>query len=535
LFAIAAIGGMLQAQDITNKDLLAGLSNSSAWLTYSGDYSGQRHSPLEQLTPSNVGQLAAQWTFQTGVLGKFEATPIVVDGVVYVTGPNNRAWAIDARTGRQIWAYERVLPKDFRACCGPVNRGFAVYRDRLYMGTLDAHLIALDRKSGKVLWDVEITDYTQGYAAPAAPLVVKDKLIVGIAGGEFAIRGFIDAYNPETGARVWRLWTVPAPGEPGSETWSGESWKKGGGPTWLTGTYDPDLNLVYWGTGNPSPSHYGEDRKGDNLYTASLIAFDPDTGSLKWHYQFTPHDLWDWDANQIPVLADLTINGRPRKVVMAANRNGFFYVLDRADGQFLYAKPYVERLTWAKEIDSNGRPVFLPNQIPTKEGTKTCPDALGATNFMSPAFDPVARLFFVSSRETCRTFVGEPPPADYKMGDRTLGGRARPPTPEDRGWGALRAIDPLTGERKWEVRHETPPWAGVLSTASGLVFSGNSEGVFFVVNARDGKELWRYQTGGPIYAAPTTYMIDRRQYVTIPAGQNLTSFALPSSVVERSP
>ncbi len=534
MLVMATIGVALRAQDITNRELLAGFSNPSTWVTYSGDYTGQRHSPLKQVTVSNVGQLAAQWTFQTGVGGKFEAAPIVVDGVVYITGVNNHAWAIDAKTGRAVWSYERTLPKDFRACCGPVNRGFAVYGDRLFMGTLDAHLIALDKKTGKVIWDVEIVDYKQGYASSAAPLVVNGKLLVGIAGGEFAIRGFLDAYDPDNGARIWRLWTVPETGQPGSETWPEEAWKKGGGPTWLTGTYDPALNLVYWGTGNPSPSHYGEDRKGDNLYTGSLIALDPDTGKLRWHYQFTPHDLWDWDANQIPVLADVTVAGRPRKVVMVANRNGFFYVLDRATGQFLYAKPFIERLTWAKEIGSDGRPVFLPNQVPTKEGTRTCPDALGGTNFMSPSFDPTIGLFFVSARETCRTYVGEPPPAGYKAGDRTLGGTARAPTPDDRGWGALRAIDPLTGERKWEVRHDTPSWAGVLSTAAGLVFSGNNEGVFFAVNARDGKELWRYQAGGSIYGAPTTYMIDGRQYVTIPAGQTLTSFALPSSIVSRS-
>jgi alcohol dehydrogenase (cytochrome c) len=519
-------------QGITTKDLLAGLDNPTRWLTYSGDYSGRRHSPLTQITPANAGLLSAQWTFQTGVAGKFEATPLVIDGILYVTGPQNHAWAIDGKTGRQLWRYQRPVPADVRACCGLVNRGFAVHGDRLYLATLDAYLIALDMKTGKMIWESQIADYKQGYAATPAPLVVNDKVIVGIAGGEFAIRGFLDAYDVNTGQRAWRFYTVPAPGEPGSDTWAAASWERGGAPTWLSGSYDPDSNTIYWGTGNPNPDFYGDSRKGDNLYSGSLIALDADRGTLKWHFQFTPHDVHDWDANQIPVLADLTIAGTPRKVVMVANRNGFFYVLDRTNGQFIHARPFVHQ-TWAKEIDAKGRPVELPNQRPTAQGTLTCPDLFGGTNFMSPSYDPASGLFFVSARETCQIYFAEAPPEGYKPGDRVMGGRVtRAPQPPT---GALRAIDPLTGERKWEIAHPTPSWAGVLSTAGGVVFTGTNEGEVIAAESRTGKELWRHSVGAPIYAAPVTYMLDGRQYVVMPAGMTLTAFSIPRSTTVASP
>jgi alcohol dehydrogenase (cytochrome c) len=524
---------VLDAQGITSKDLLDGLANPARWLTYSGDYSGRRHSPLKEITASNAGQLAAQWTFQTGVPGKFEATPLVVDGVLYVGGPMNHAWAIDGRTGRQIWRYQRPVPDGVRACCGMVNRGLAVHGDRVFMATLDSFLVALDMKTGKVVWESEIADYRQGYASTGAPIVVNDKIITGIAGGEFAIRGFLDAYDVNTGTRIWRFWTIPGPGEPGHETWPKEvnTWERGGAPTWLSGTYDPELNTVYWGTGNPNPDFYGDDRKGDNLYSGSLVALDADTGKLKWHFQFTPHDVHDWDANQIPVLADLTIDGKPVKAVVVANRNGFLYVLDRASGKFLHARPFVHQ-TWAREIGADGRPIELPDQRPTPKGTMTCPDLFGGTNFMSPSFDPATGLLYVSARETCQIYFSEAPPAGYKAGDRTMGGRVTR-APDTTPSGALRAIDPITGERKWEITHPTPSWAGVLTTAGGVVFSGDNEGYVIAADSRSGKELWRYQTGAPIYAPPTTYAIDGRQYVVMPAGMTLTAFALPAANATR--
>ncbi len=364
----------------------------------------------------------------------------------------------------------------------------------------------------------------------AGPAHRQDKIIVGIAGGEFAIRGFLDAYDVNTGKQVWRFWTIPAPGEPGSETWPAGAWERGGAPTWMSGSYDPELNLLYWGTGNPNPDFYGDDRKGDNLYSGSLVALDADSGTLKWHFQFTPHDTHDWDANHIPVLADVTLAGQPRKVVMVANRNGFLYVLDRTSGAFIHANPFV-RQTWAKEIGVDGRPVELPDQQPTAKGTLTCPDLFGGTNFMSPSFDPATGLLYVSARETCQIFIAEAPPAGYKAGDRVMGGRlAR--APDFSPYGALRAIDPLTGERKWEIKHPAPSWAGVLSTAGGVVFSGTIDGGFFAADSRTGKELWRYRTGAPIYAPPTTYQIDGRQYVAMPSGMTLMAFALPVSTTQ---
>ena len=524
LGTLAAIS-TISAQDITTRELLDGLANPSRWLTHSGDYAGHRFSPLKDVTPANAGQLAAQWAFQTGVNNKFEATPIVIDGTLYVTGALNHAWAIDGRTGRQLWHYQRTLPQGLKVCCGLVNRGFAVYGDRLFLVTLDAHFVALEMKTGKVIYDVEMAAVKDGFAATGAPLVVKGKVIVGVAGGEFANRGFIDAYDPQTGQRLWRFYTIPAPGEPGSDTWQGDNWQRGGAPTWLTGTYDPALNLLYWGTGNPNPDWDGESRPGANLYTDSLVALDPDTGTLKWHFQYTPHDTHDWDANEVPVLADLTIGGRPRKVVMMANRNGFFYVNDRVTGEFLLGKPFVNT-TWAKEIAADGKPRVLPDSDPSEAGSVTCPDWYGGTNFMSPSYDAGRRLFFVTARETCARFVRRPPAANAALGDLTMGGRVSIVS-EPKRYGALRAIDPATGERKWEITYDDAGWAGVLATAGGVVFSGDHEGNFFAAESQTGRKLFTFQTGAPIFAPPTSYAIDGRQYVVIPSGATLTAFALP--------
>ena len=506
-------------------DLAAGLTNPSRWLTYSGDYTGQRFSPLKEITAANAGALAAQWTLQTNVVNKFEATPVVIDGTLYITGALNHAWAVDGRTGRQLWHYQRTLPQGLKVCCGMVNRGFAVYRDRLFMATLDAHLVALDMKSGKELYDVEMEKPERGFAGTGAPLIVNDKVIVGIAGGEFANRGFLDAYDPMSGRRLWRFYTVPAAGEKGSETWPADLLARGGGPTWLTGTYDTALNLLYWGTGNPNPDWDGDTRPGDNLYTGSLVALDPDSGTLRWHYQFTPHDTHDWDANEIPVLADLTLDGRARKVVMMANRNGFFYVLDRATGALLVARPFVNT-TWSNEIGKDGRPVLIPGHDPTPDGTATCPDWYGGTNFMSPSFDAANRLFFVTVRETCAKFIRRPPAGAVNVGDRMIGGTVAP-VPEYKNWGALRAIDPITADKKWEIRYGGAGWAGVLATAGGVVFSGDHDGNFFAADAKTGQKLFQYQTGSAIFAAPATYAIDDRQYVLIGSGATITAFALP--------
>ncbi|HEY6213067.1 MAG TPA: PQQ-dependent dehydrogenase, methanol/ethanol family [Vicinamibacterales bacterium] len=517
-------------------DLLDGFKDPTRWLSFHGDYTGQRHSPLTAITRENVGRLAAEWTFQTGTVTRgrgFEATPLAYDGVLYVTGSNDLAWALDARTGRPFWSYRRELPNDLTyGAQAPVNRGFAMLGDRLFMTTLDAHLVALDRRSGKIVWDVVVADYKAGYAATLAPLVVRGtgasgedngKVIVGISGGEYPTRGFLDAYDPATGGRLWRFYTVPAPGEPGSETWPDlpETLARGGGATWMTGTYDPDLDLLYWGTGNPNPDYYGESRKGDNLFTNSLVAIDARTGTPRWHYQFTPHDTHDWDSNQIPVLADLTIGGAARKVVMLANRNGFFYVLDRRDGTLILAKPFTDT-TWAREIGGDGRPIVL------NDGTKDCvPDMWGGTNFNPPSFDATLRLFFVNARETCAVFVPQKPTGARESPLRqNFGGTVR--IDREKQYGALRAIDPVSGERKWEFRYPSPTMAGVLSTASGLVFAGDNEGNLGAFDARTGASLWRYATGTPIWgAAPMTFMLDNRQHVVIASGTTLVSFAVP--------
>ena len=512
------------AQQIGATDLLRGLADPSRWLTHSGDYASTRHSPLTQITPENVARLTPLWTFETGLgfgrQAKFEATPIAIDGTLYVTGLGNHAWAIDGRTGARIWHYERKLPPDTRICCGMVNRGFAVFGDRLFMTTLDAHVMAFDRKTGTPIWDVPMIDYELGYSSTAAPLVVKDKLIVGMAGGDLATRGFLDAYSLETGKRIWRFNTIPAPGEPGGDTWPAGHYERGGGGTWVTGSYDPELNLLYWGVGNPNPDFYGGIRNGDNLYTASVVALDADTGRLRWHFQYTPHDEHDWDSNQIQVLADLTIGGRARKTLITANRNGFLYVLDRTNGAFIQARPYVTT-TWAKEVDAKGRPIELPNQRPTPEGTRTCPDLAGGSSFTSPSFDPVRRLFFVSARETCQMYASVSP-GKYELGDLMIGGS----TFDRGGTGALRAIDPVTLERKWEVPYGGPSYSGVLSTASGLVFAGDHASTLMAVKADTGETLWRHRLPGAFWGAPSTVMVDGRQLLLMPAGQTLTAFAL---------
>jgi len=515
---------------VTYGDILDGLQDPSRWVTFSGNYNGQRHSPLTQVTPRNVHRLVHQWTFQTGTTTRgrgFEATPLLWDGVLYVTGSNNFAWALDARTGRPFWTYRRDLPADLTyGAQAPVNRGFGMLDHRLFMVTLDAHLLAFDRATGRIVWDVVLADYKIGYSATLAPLVLDGKVIVGISGGEYPTRGFLDAYDPATGKRLWRFNTIPNPGERGSDTWpAGDAMSRGGGATWMTGTFDPELNLLYWGTGNPNPDYYGDARKGDNLYTNSLLAIDPNTGTLKWHYQFTPHDTHDWDSNHVPVLADRgdppsrSFGGTSRKVVMVANRNGFFYVLDRVTGALISGKPFTDT-TWAREIGKDGRPIIL------NAGDKGClPDMWGGTNFNPPSYDPSLGLMFVNSRESCAQY--EPQEPAISPGRASFGGVVR--MDRDKAYGALRAIDATTGERKWEFRYPQPTMAGVMSTAAGVVFAGDNEGNFSAFDSRTGKNLWRYSTGTPIWgAAPMTYLLDGRQHIVIASGTTLLSFALPN-------
>jgi alcohol dehydrogenase (cytochrome c) len=452
---------------------------------------------------------------------KVETSPLVFDGIMYISEPPSDVTALDLRTGRPIWSYRRSMPA-VPVCCGQVNRGVAALGDQIFVGTLDAHLIALDMRTGRVRWDVEVAAYKTANSITLAPLVVRDKVIIGIGGAEYGIRGFLDAYDAKTGTRVWRFWTVPSPGEPGNKTWSGDSWRHGGAPTWVTGSYDPAANLLYWGTGNPGPDYAGDIRKGDNLYSDSLIALDADTGKLKWYFQFTPHDVNDIDANQIPVLLDATFCGKPRKLVLFGNRNGFYYILDRLSGEFLWARQFATQ-TWAKSLDERGRPVRNPAAAPSREGATVYPDDDGAANWYSPSYDPQTGLFYQNAREKGAKYFSTEAP--YIPGRQYLGA-SRQSLNGVEPWGALRALNAISGDVKWEFRLVTPPWAGVLSTAGGLVFSGDMEGNFFALDAANGKPLWRLQTGGPIVANPITYMNEGKQFVAIAAGSAIVTFSL---------
>jgi len=528
---------MMHAQ-ITYDLLLHASDHPENWLTYSGSYASQRYSLLKQVTPSNVKNLEQKWIFQADSLEKFETTPLVVDGIMYLTQAPSDVVALDAKTGRIFWIYRYVVSTDVRPCCGSVNHGLAILGDTLYLATLDAHLVAIDAKAGRPLWNVKVATASAGYAMTLAPLVVKDKVIIGVAGGEFGIRGFVAAFDVSNGSEVWRTYTVPGPGEPGHESWQGNSWEHGGGPVWLTGSYDPALNLTYWGTGNPGPDWNPAQRVGDNLYSDSVLALDADTGKLKWYFQFTPNDPYDYDAVQIPVLVDGMWNGAPRKLMMWANRNGFFYVLDRTNGQFLAGYPFI-KLNWASGLDAKGRPI----PIPQPEGAPTFPGLQGGTNWYSPSYSPRTGLFYVSAWEDyASVFIREA--QTFEEGRRFVGGRPTSPIPgapnvpgatkrppinvwtEAAGHGAVIAIDPRTGEKKWKFPMTDTTDSGLLTTASDLLFTGGREGYFQALDARTGALLWKTILGGPIVAGPMTYQVDGKQFIVVAAGHSLFAFAL---------
>jgi alcohol dehydrogenase (cytochrome c) len=494
------------------------------WLTYSGSYQSLRFSPLKQITPENVNRIKTAWVYQFKSFGRQETSPIVVDGVMYITESPTIVTALDVRTGRTLWTWRRQMPPFVKTIgFGQSNRGLAILDETIYVGSLDCYLIALDAKSGAVRWQTKVGDNSTGHSITAAPLAIDGKIIVGISGGEAGIRGFLDAYDARTGKLAWRFWTIPGPGERGNETWGGDSWKTGAGSTWLTGSYDPELDLLYWGTGNPGPDWNGDSRPGDNLYTCSLLAIDAKTGRLRWHFQFTPHDVHDWDANQIPVLIDTMWQGQQRKLVALANRNGFYYLLDRVTGEFLLGVPYAKQ-TWAKGLDPKGRPIVLPNTAPTIEGNLVWPSLQGATNWFSPSYSPLTKLFYVPVREMgAYYYKGE---AEYKPGTFFAGGGERA-LEGDKASGAIRALDVTTGKQKWEFRLQSPLWAGLLATAGGIVFGGSNEGNFYALDALTGKPLWEFQTGGYITANPISFLIDDKQHIAIAAGQALFVFGLP--------
>lgn len=507
-------------QPVTYDRLLKGTTNYADWLSYYGNYEGWRFSPLTDIDRQNVKRLQAAWMFQTGVPGQLQAAPIIADGILYLTAPYNHLFALNAETGDPVWKYVHPLPDDLRICCGPGNRGVAIADDKVFMATLDARLVALDRKTGAVVWNVEIDKYTDGYSATLAPLIVKDKIIVGIAGGEYGIRGYIDAYDVKTGERKWRRYTIPGEGEPGVETWAGDSWKNGGAPAWVTGVYDPDMDVLFWATGNPSPDWNGDSRAGDNLYSNSVLALDPENGAIKWYFQFTPHDVWDYDGNTGLFLIDIQRNNQTVKAVAQPNRNGFFYVLDRLSGKYLYSTQYVDRLNWAKRIDETGRPVVDPKYVPMPGGNPEfiCPGNVGGQNgSYTAAYSPVTKLIYVPVIESCGKM--EKANAIFIRGIPFWGGGPGKMEGDDQSsYGHLSAIDPSTGAIRWRYVDEYPLVGGTLATAGGLVFTGNQNGYALAFDDTTGELLWKFQTGSTVRGQPVTYKINGRQYVAIPSG-----------------
>jgi len=519
---VAASPPAIDTKTLNETRLLKAQDDPATWLMYGRNYAGWRYSSLTQINVGNVAQLRPQWIFQAPGAGKIETTPLVHGGRMWLTAPSNHAYALDLLSGRELWRYHETVPEGVHLCCGEVNRGFGALGDRLFKVNIEGDLVALDSESGRVVWKTRMADYRKGYSATCAPLVVKSLVLVGVAGADFGARGFIDAYDVRTGKQVWRFYTVPAPGEPGSETWGPDSWQHGGGSLWVTGTYDPELNLVYWGTGNPGPDQNGDVRPGDNLYTCSLVALDVDTGTLKWHFQFTPHDTHDWDAISDPVLVDLLYQGRRVKAVVQANRNGFFYSLDRTNGKLLAAKQYT-KVTWATGIGPDGKPILVPGQEPTGDGNKTCPAMSGGHNWQPTAYNPQTGLYYFSTTDGCQVYYKAQ--QDYVEGQWYHASTVND-VPGERTMGSLLAVDPATGETKWRFELVSSPSAGILTTGGGLVFSGDPQGYVFALDARTGRALWHFQTGGAIAAPPITYELDGKQYLAVASGSEILTFAL---------
>ncbi len=508
---------------VTWERLVNAADEPENWLMYSATLDSQRHSRLDQVNTGNVAELELKWAYQIPEIDRAETTPVVVDGIMFITEAPSNLVAVDAVTGRQYWRYDHELPDDLRICCGRNNRGVAILGETLYMSTLDAHLVAIDARTGNLRWDVEVADYAKGYSKTAAPLIVKDKVVTGIAGGEFGIRGFIDAYDPDTGERVWRTYAVAGPGDPNMSTWSGDSWRTGGAATWLTGSYDPELDLIYWGTGNPGPDWNGDVRLGDNLYSDSALALDADTGNIEWHFQFTPHDVHDYDAIQIPILADIEFQGSTRKVMMWANRNAFYYTIDRTNGDFMVGKPYALQ-TWAQGLDADGRPIRAPGMEPTYEGVVVSPSIGGGTNWFSPAYNPQTGLFYVNAFDGEQRFFKRD--EDYEEGQRYTGGGGQYIQPMDTYNSAIRAIDPATADIVWDFPIQPRTTAGIMTTSGGLLFSGSVDGYFYALDAANGRELWHMSVGARVHSAPMTYAVDGQQFVTVAAGNVVFTFGL---------
>ena len=560
VFTISLLSYGLQAQTSVSYDRLRNTAKEPHnWLTYGGDYFSQRYSLLTQITAANAKSLALSWVYQSPQTGSWQATPIVVDGIMYLTQRPNDVVALDAASGRVFWVYRYQNDPELVVCCGSNNRGVAILGESLFMGTLDANLIALDARSGRPIWKTKVADSKAGYSITVSPLVVKDKVVIGVGGGEYGIRGFIAAFDAQTGKEAWRFYTVPGPGEAGHETWEAcppnsaglcdpEGWKHGGGSVWVTGSYDPDLNLTYWGTGNVGPDYSHEQRPGDNLYTAAVVALDGDTGKLRWHYQFTPHDRYDYDSVQVPVLADITMKGAPVKALLWANRNGNFYAIDRATGKLLLGKPFV-KVNWMSGFDANGRPI----QTPQPAGMPTYPAIQGGTNWYSPSYSRRTQLMYISAWENQAQLFGSTPIV-YQEGRNFTGGVNQPFVPmageptkaipgapaiqglirgpinnwtDEAGNGAILAIDPGTGDIKWRYKMTDVTDSGIVTTASDLLVAGGREGYLQILDVRNGQLVWKAQLGAQVRQNPMTFAVNGKQYIAAIAGLSLFVFALP--------
>jgi alcohol dehydrogenase (cytochrome c) len=501
------------------------VTSQSDWPSYNGGMNGSRYSELAHINRSNAGRLAAKWIYSLNT-ARLQVTPVVVGGVMYVTSANE-CYALDAGSGREIWRYQRPRTKGLIGnAAGGVNRGVGVAGDRLFMVTDHAHIIALNRHTGSLLWETEMADWRQNYNATGAPLPVGNMVITGTSGGDEGVRGFVAAFDQATGKEVWRFWTVPRPGERGAETWQGKGIAHPGGTTWMTGAFDPQLDTLYWPVGNPGPDLIGDDRLGDNLYTDSVVALDAKTGALKWHFQFTPHDVWDYDAEEPLALVDAQWQGQQRRLLVQANRNGFFYVLDRTDGAFLFGTQYVKNVTWASGLDPAGRPIKVPNMEPSAEGKRVCPSLDGASNWYSASFNPMTGFYYVQTNDKCGVFTRTP--MEWEAGKGFMGGSfgQAPNEPAQR---VLRALDIRTGKAAWELPQSgaVNSWGGVLSTAGGVVFFGEDSGALMAADASTGKPLWSFQTSQLWKASPMTYMFDGKQHIAIASGSNIIAFALP--------
>jgi alcohol dehydrogenase (cytochrome c) len=518
-----APGTISAAIDVRSEDLLV-QPPANNWISYNGDYSGRRYSGLSEIKPNNLAKLRAEWVFHARNTGRLEVTPVVVNGMMFVTAAND-AFALDARTGRVVWHHAWPISAGLiDDASGHINRGVGVWRKRVYMETDNAHLLCLDARSGNLIWDVAYADWNKNYGATSAPLVVKDNILVGTSGGDDGVRGFVAAYDALTGKLVWRFWTIPAPGEFGSKSWPGKLYLHGGGTTWMPGTYDPQFNTIYWGTSNPAPDFEGGVRPGDDLYTDCVLALDPDTGKLKWYFQFTPHDLFDYDAVETPMLIDAVYQGTARKLLVQANRNGYIYVLDRTSGNFLFATPFVEKLNWAKGIDGQGRPVETGVE-PSAEGTRVCPGYSGATNWFAPSYSESTHSIYFMALEQCETYFSKPQAFQegkeyYSTGVKRI--------PSETSQKVLVAFNLDTNSIAWKYAQTGTgrSSAGTMVTAGGLVIFGDDAGSLEAVKAQSGKALWHFNTGQDISASPMSYAIAGRQYVAIAAGSDVFSFAL---------